>query len=101
MINDVVLIHHDNAPRHLRRIGRVIELIISKSDNEVKGASVKVPRTGRTVQRPTNKLIPIKCIESLLQINGMERLRSVSAPLQRSRRNAATVGELRRRLEGQ
>ena len=54
-VNDVVLIHDDNAPRHLWRIDRVIELIKSKSDNEVRGASVKVLRTGRMVQRPTNK----------------------------------------------
>ena len=99
-VNDVVLIHDDNAPRHLWRIGRVIELIKSKSDNEVRGASVKVPRTGRTVQRPTNKLIPIECIESHLQNNDPDRLRSVPAPLQRSRRNAAIVGELKRRFEG-
>ena len=54
-VNDVVLIHDDDAPRHLWRIGRVIELIKSKSGNEVRGASVKVLRTGRMVQRPTNK----------------------------------------------
>ena len=99
-VNDVVLIHDDNAPRHLWRIGRVIELIKSKSDNEVRGASVKVPRTGRTVQRPTNKLIPIECIGSRLQNNDTDRYKSVPAPLQRSRRNAAIVGELKRRFEG-
>ena len=66
-VNDVLLIHDDNAPRHLWRIVRVIELIKSKSDNEVRGALVKVPRTGRTVPRPINKLIPIDCIESHLQ----------------------------------
>ena len=54
-VNDVVLIHDDDAPRHLWRIGRVIELIKSKSGNEVRGASVKVLRTDRMVQRPTNK----------------------------------------------
>ena len=84
--NDVVLTHDDNAPRLLWCICRVIELIKSKSDNEVRGASVKVPRTGRTVQRPTNKLISI---ESHLQNNDPDRLR-----------NAAIVGELKRRFEG-
>ena len=78
---------------------RVIELIKSKSDYEVRGASVKVPRTSRTVHRPTNKLIPIECIESHLQNNDPDRLRSVPAPFQRYRRNAAIVGELRRWFE--
>ena len=85
-VNDVVLILDDNAPRHLSRIGSVIELIKSKSDNEVRGALVKVPRTGRTGQRPTNKLIPIECIESHLKNNPV-RL-SVPVSLQCSRRNA-------------
>ena len=35
-VNDAVLIHDDNAPRHLWCIGRVIELIKSKSGNEVR-----------------------------------------------------------------
>ena len=74
-INDIVLIHDDNAPRYLWRIGRVVELIKSKSENEVRGASPKVLRTGRTVQRPTNKLIPIECIKSHLQNNDPDRLR--------------------------
>ena len=73
-----------------------MELIKSKSDNEVKGASVKVPRTGGTVQQPTNKLIPIECTESHLQNNNLDRLRSVVVPLPLSRRNAAIVGKLRR-----
>ena len=77
----IVLIHDDNAPRYLLRIGRVIELIKSKSDSEVRGASVKVPRTGRMVQRSTNKLIPIECIELHLQSNDPDRLRSVPAHL--------------------
>ena len=59
-VNDVVLIHSDNAPRHLWHIGRVIELAKSKSDNEVRGASVDVPKTSRTVQQQTNKLILIE-----------------------------------------
>ena len=94
------MVHDANAPKHLWRIGRVIELIKSKSDSEVRGASVKVPRTGRTVQRPTNKLILIECIELHLQNNDLDRLRSVPAPLQRSGRNAAIVAELTKRFEG-
>ena len=79
------MIHNDNAPTHLWRIGRVIELIKSKSDIEVSGASVKVPMTSRTLQRFTSKLIPVDCIESHLQNNDPHRLRSLPALLQRSR----------------
>ena len=56
--------HDDNALRHLWRLYRVIEVIKSKSDNEERGATVKVPRTGQTVEASTNGLIPIECIES-------------------------------------
>ena len=52
------------------------------------------------VQQPTSKLIPIECIESHLQNNDPDRLRSIPASLQHSRWNAAIVGELKRRFEG-
>ena len=52
------------------------------------------------VQQPTNKLIPIECIESHVQNNDLDRLRSVPAPLQHSYRNAAIVGELKKTFEG-
>ena len=99
-VNDVVLIHDDSALTHLWRISRIIELIKHKSDNEVRGASVKVPRTGRTVQQPNIKSKPIECIKSHLQNNDPHRLRTVPALSHRSRRNAALVGKLRRWFEG-
>ena len=49
-VNYVVLIHE---MYHLWRIGRLTELIKSKSDNEVREASVKVPRSVRNT-------VPIK-----------------------------------------
>ena len=52
------------------------------------------------VQQPTNKLIPIECIESHVQNNDLDRLRSVPASLQHSYRNAAIVGELKKMFEG-
>ena len=53
-VNDAVLIHEDNAPRHLWVIGRIIELIKSKSDNEVRRASVKFPRTVERYNGPSS-----------------------------------------------
>ena len=43
-VDDVVLIHDDNAARNLWRIGRVIKFIKRKSDSEEKETSVKVTR---------------------------------------------------------
>ena len=78
-VNDVLSIHDNNASRPPCLIVRVIELIKSKSDNEVsRGASVQVPRTALTVQRPTNKLIPLESIE--LHLQNIDPDRSVQAP---------------------
>ena len=54
-LNDVLLIHKDNALRYPRLIQRVKKLIKSKSDIEIIGASVKVHKTCQMVQRSTNK----------------------------------------------
>ena len=48
--NDVVVIHDDNLPRHLWRLGK-IESIITSKDSQVRGAIVRT-RKSQTLKRP-------------------------------------------------
>ena len=43
-LKDLVLFHDDCVPRYLRRTGVVTELYCSNSDNQIRGASVRVKR---------------------------------------------------------
>ena len=62
-LNDLVLVHDDYAPRHLCRTGVVTELCYSNSDNQIRGASVRLNRSGKTSKRPINKLFLLEIIE--------------------------------------
>ena len=138
---DVVLVFEEKTPRHLWRMARVEELLAS-SDEKVRGAKLKIGRTGSTIKRPINKLYPfVQCekhsegesdirsvfkvrkrvetdstqrndesavtenVESSdINVRNNESVRNVENDLtsnvvpNRVRREAAIVGELRRKL---
>ena len=56
-VDDVVIIYDDKQPRHLWKIGKVNSLI-SGQDGRIRGAHVKVGRTGALIKRPVNRLYP-------------------------------------------
>ena len=56
--DDIVIIYEDKQPRHLWRIGRVIRVIPGR-DGRIRGAEVKVGKTGAVIRRPVNRLYPI------------------------------------------
>ena len=93
-LKDLVLVHDDCAPKHLWRTGVVTELYYSNSDNQIRGASARVNRSGQTIKRPINKLYPLEIIEEK-ESKGNE-LKNMS---RRPQREAAIMGEVKRRYE--
>ena len=87
----MVLVHSDKTPKPVWRMGAVTELIEGKMDNNIRGALVRLSNNS-LLKRPVNKLYPIEYV----QRNGQEPADTVN--LTRSRREAAEIGELRRRI---
>ena len=58
---EVVLVHNENHPRTMWRLGRVSEVITS-SDGHVRGASVEVKTSKKlnTIRRPISHLYPLE-----------------------------------------
>jgi hypothetical protein len=59
---DVVIVHDDNLPRGLWKLGKVEELFPGR-DGKIRGAAVKLPSTGRqhsTLNRPIQLLYPLE-----------------------------------------
>lgn len=54
---DVVLVFEEKVPRHRWRIAKV-EKLLPSSDGQIRGAAVKIGKTGSLIQRPINKLYP-------------------------------------------
>ena len=57
-INDIVIIYEDKQPRQQWKLGRVLALIQGR-DKKVRGAEVKVGKSGAIIRRPVNRLYPI------------------------------------------
>ena len=60
---DIVLVHEDFVPRHLWRLGRVEKLVTGK-DGLVRGAEIKIEKTGSFIKRPVSKLFPVEYYEN-------------------------------------
>jgi len=58
-VGDIVLVYEKKQPRHLWKLGRVIELKQSR-DGAVRSAKVLLGSTKITVERPVNKLYPVE-----------------------------------------
>ena len=56
-VNDIVIVFDDKLPRHLWRVGKVTQLLAG-ADSKVRGAMVKLAKTGNIMKRPVNKLYP-------------------------------------------
>ena len=85
---DIVIVFEENVPRHLWRMGRVEDLLISTSDNRIRGATVRLGKTGTLLNRPVNKLYPLE----------IRRKVHSEKPPTRIRRDAAVIGELKRKF---
>ena len=59
---DVVIVHEDFVPRHMWRLG-LVENLIKGKDGCVRGANVRIGKTGATIKRAVNKLFPVECYE--------------------------------------
>ena len=62
-LNDLVLVYEDCTLEHLWKAGAVTELYHSNSDNEIRGASVRMNRLGQKIKRPINNFYPLEVIE--------------------------------------
>ena len=94
-IDDVVIVYDEKQPRHLWQLGRV-ESLIAGSDGLIRGALVKLGKTGSKINRPVNKLYPlITSMEDNDEINKpVEETGSIPKP----KRMAGKIGERKRRF---
>ena len=122
-VGDIVIIYDEKCPRHLWRIAKV-EKLIKGNDSKIRGAVLKIGKTGSIIKRPVNKLYPFvqrkfenysvtnsrkstECkvdklhvnddVSSYENINEFELNHPQNANGVRLRREAAIIGEFRRR----
>ena len=62
-IGDIVIIYDDKQPRHLWKIAKV-QSVIAGRDGRVRGAEVKVGKSGYVIKRPVNRLFPLVKVEN-------------------------------------
>ena len=74
-VNDIVIIHNEDTPRGLWKLGKVMELIVGR-DGEVRGGVVKVLSGNKVslLRRPVQHLIPLEIYPS------EENVQSIAPP---------------------
>ena len=92
--NDIVLVYEEKQPRQQWKVGRILELITS-NDGEIRQANVIVRKTKRVINRPINRLYPLE--KHLDKVNEQKEL-TVERVNIKPKRNAAIIGEIKRRF---
>ena len=59
VIDDVVVIKDENQPRGFWKLGRIVDVVVSSTDNAVRSAKVLTP-SGRVLNRPLCHLYPVE-----------------------------------------
>ena len=90
-VNDIVLVSDEKVPRHFWRIAIVTGVLPSK-DSEVRRAIVKFAKINAVLKRPINTVFTIE--STFLDTNQTKK-----AMEQKFRREAAVIGELKRKYE--
>ena len=93
-IGDIVIVHEKYHPRTSWKMG-VIEDVIKGSDGHTRGALVIISKSNSLIKRPVNLLYPIEYKESL---NVEQEVFNEQRNQRPGRREAAIIGELKRRL---
>ena len=57
-LNDIVIVFDEKCPRHLWRTAKV-EKLLHGGDGCIRGAEVKLSRSGNRIRRPVSKLYPL------------------------------------------
>ena len=113
-VGDVVIVFDDKQPRQLWKLGRIVELVKSR-DDEIRGAKVKLSKTKNIIGRAVNRLYPVEVfinakkdddqtneivheIEDVINNNDDDELDNSKYVKKRSRREAAVLGEIKRRI---
>ena len=81
----------EKQPRHLWKLGKITRIIYG-NDNKIRGAELKIGRTNAIINRPVNKLYPLESYRTNEINKGEEN------DISRPKRNAAIVGEVKRKF---
>ena len=93
--NDIVIIYDEKVP-HVK-LGRVVDIIPSRDCN-IRAVKIIVDKTGAIINRPINKLYPLKCSITYDTQDNVNNVNQEDIP--RKKREATITGELRRKFGG-
>ena len=93
--NDIVIIYDEKVP-HVK-LGRVVDIIPSRDCN-IRAVKIIVDKTGAIINRPINKLYPLKCSITYDTQDNVNNVNQEDTP--RKKREATITGELRRKFGG-
>ena len=88
-VHDIALVYDEKVPRHFWRIAIVTGVLASR-DSEIKGAIVRIAKTNAILKCRVNKLFTVE--NSYHDTDQTNKTRE-----QKLRREAAVIGELKRK----
>ena len=99
-VKDIVIVQEDKMPRSAWKVG-IVEQVIKGTDDNIRGAVVRVPRAKSLIKRPANRLYLIERVQNEPKATIESDFINNNKENSKSKREAATIAGLKRKhLEG-
>ena len=99
-VKDIVIVQEDKMPRFAWKVG-IVEQIVKGTDDNIRRAVVRIPRTKSLIKRPVNRLYLIERVQNKPKATIESDIVNNNKENSKPKREAAIIADLKRKyLEG-
>ena len=99
-VKDIVIVQEDKMPRFAWKVG-IVEQIVKGTDDNIRWAVVRIPRTKSLIKRPVNRLYLIERVQNKPKATIESDIVNNNKENSKPKQEAAIIADLKRKyLEG-
>ena len=95
-VKDIVIVQEDKMPRFAWKVG-IVEQIVKGTDDNIRRAVVRIPRTKSLIKRPVNRLYLIERVQNKPKATIESDIVNNNKENSKPKREAAIIADLKRK----
>ena len=98
-VKDIVIVQEDKMPRFAWKVG-IVEQIVKGTDDNIRRAVVRIPRTKSLIKRPVNRLYLIERVQNKPKATIESDIVNNNKENSKPKQEAAIIADLKRKYLG-